>query len=120
MVRINPRKDFGKTSRLKNSAAALNVFWLIAICSGFFIVHIWARTWVVKKSYQIGDLRNEVRKLEADLAANVVEKNKIMGPKNLQSWVSRFQLEGVYFQKPQASQVYFLKADQPSVKDESP
>ena len=120
MVRINPRKDFSGTSRRKNSAAALNVFWLILICSGFFIAHIWARTWVVKKSYQIGDLRKEVRKLEADLVATVVEKNKIMGPKNLQSWVSRFQLEGIYFQKPQVSQVYFLRNEQPSVKDESP
>ena len=106
-VRINPRRDLQELP--KETQASLRVLLFALMCVVFFLIHIWSRTWVVSKSYEIGQLRKERSALEAKLAQSLVERNRLMGPRNLERWVSRFEARGVHFASPRPDQIVYLE-----------
>lgn len=114
MVKINPRRDLRSSDNSSQNLGVVGkIFLLVLICSVFFLVHISSRTWVVQKSYKIGTLREKVSKLEGELATVLVEKNRVMGPRNLQSLVQKLETQGVVFKKPTSSQVVFMDSKEP-------
>jgi len=82
---------------------------MVLLCVVFFLVHIWSRTWVVKKSYEIGDLKKVQTALDSDLAALTVEKNTIMNSQNLEKWAARYNEKGAGLKTPSSQQVIYIK-----------
>jgi hypothetical protein len=82
---------------------------MVLLCVLFFIFHIWSRTWIVKKSYEIGDLKKQQTKFESELAAVTVEKNVVMSSQNLEKWVERFRQKDIILQSPRSVQIIYLK-----------
>jgi hypothetical protein len=88
--------------------AAFKVLLMVVICVLVFLAHIWARTLIVKKSYEIGDLKKEIIQIDADIAALTVEKNRLMSSSSLERLSEKFAEKGHVFQTPQESQIIYV------------
>jgi len=90
--------------------STLKVLAFAGMCVGFFLFHIWFRTRVVTKGYEVAELRSELAKLESQSASLKVQKNRLKSSSNLERIVSDFAQEGHVFKNPESNQVFYLQS----------
>ncbi len=93
----------------KKTVSALRIFAMVGLCVGIFLVHIWSRTLIVKKSYEIGDLKKQKVQQEAELAMLTVERNALMSSTSLEKWADRLKGKGHDLRIPSANQVHYIQ-----------
>ncbi len=81
------------------------------MCVSFFVLHIWFRTKVVTKGFEVTEQRKKYSDLESRLLKAKVERNKVMGPKNLDHFVGLFSSTDRALQPPSPSQLIYVTED---------
>jgi hypothetical protein len=96
--------------QVKNS---LRVLGFAGMCVVFFIFHIWMRTLVLTKGYEVGERRHEVADLESQYMALKVERSRLMGPGSLEKVVKRFEERGIVFRAPLPDEIHYIRVEEP-------
>ncbi len=89
---------------------AFKVLLMVVICVFVFLAHIWVRTLILKKSYQIGDLKKDLVGVESEIANLTVEKNTLLSSSSLEKLTERFQAKGHVFRSPESHQLIYVKS----------
>jgi hypothetical protein len=87
---------------------------MVALCVGIFLVHIWSRTFILKRSYEIGDLKKQAAQLDSEIAEKTVERNSLFSSGNLERWVERLATKGQVLMPPKADQVVYVRSSENS------
>lgn len=87
---------------------SLKVLGFTGMAVVFFLFHIWFRTWVVTKGYEVGQHREDIARLESELMRAKIERSRVMGPDNLERWAKHLQATGTAFGAPQPHQLIYL------------
>ncbi len=79
------------------------------MCVVFFLFHIWCRTLVLTKGYEVAELRSEIQKLESESATLKVQKNRLKSSTNLERIAREFSDGGDVFKNPESKQIFYIQ-----------
>lgn len=90
---------------------SLKILLLAVFSVTAFLFHIWFRTKVLTAGYLVGSLRKEISQLESQIVSLGVEKNRVMGPDQLERLVSYYDERGIKLESPQKAQMIYLSRE---------
>jgi hypothetical protein len=93
---------------------AWRVLLFALMCVGFFIFHIWMRTLVLTKGFEVGQRQRELARLDSEYMTVKVAFERLVSPENLQKQVERFARRGVDFASPTTAQLMYVGEDSPA------
>ena len=74
-----------------------------------FLLHVWFRTTVVTASFEMGQLRKELSRLENDLVSLQSLRESRMNPKHLLRLREKWADQGQFFVEARPEQIIFLE-----------
>lgn len=82
---------------------------LAALAIGFFVFHVWFRTYALTEGFAVAEKRRELSKLESEVIEARLRKNRVMGPQSLKRLTQAYRYNGIIFEAPEAKQVFYYR-----------
>ena len=87
----------------------LRVMAFVFLCVGFFLFHTYTRTLVVTQGYEWGRLKAENDRLDSEIVALKVERDRRLGHQNLEALVEQLKARGIEFRPPTSEQLVYTR-----------